>query len=114
MRRRLTGRGVAEPDCGHFHHGLQRRYAGPWPVLAAATLLSSIGAAGALAGGYRGDDRYPLSAAVAVVALLAATGWFGGHEVRLVAARLRGLARPLPVIVVPKPPVRSRRGSVRR
>lgn len=114
VRRKFTGRGIAEPDRGHFHHGLQRRYGGPWPVLAAATLLGSLGAAGALAGSHFGDDRYPLGAAATVVAVLAATGWFGGHEVRLVAAKLRRLARPLPVLVVPKPPVRSRRGSVRR
>ena len=114
VRRKLTGRGVAEPDCDHFHHGLLRRYAGPWPVLGAATLLGSLGAAGALAGGYSGDDRYPFAAVAVVVAVLAASGWFGGHEVRLVAAKLRGLGRPLPAIVVPKPPVRGRRGSARR
>ena len=115
VRRKLTGRGIAEPDRGHFHHGLQRRYAGPWPALAAAALLGLIGAAGALAGGRTGDDRCPLGAAAVVVAVLAATGWFGGAEVRLVAAKLRGLiAHPIPVLVAPKPPVRSRRGSVRR
>ena len=115
VRRKLTGRGVAEPDRGHFHHDLQRRYGRPWPALAAAALLGLIGATGALAGTRFGDDRYPLGAGATVVAVLAATGWFGGHEVRLVAAKLRGLiVHPIPVLVVPKPPVRSRRGSVRR
>ncbi len=114
-RRTLTGRGIAEPDRGHFHHRLQRRYAGAWPALAAAALLGLIGAAGALAGGHTGDDRYPLGAGGVVVAVLAATGWFGGHEVGLVAAKLRGLiAHPVPALAVPKPPVRSRRGSGRR
>ena len=114
VRRKLTGRGVAEPDRGHFHHGLQRRYSGPWPAIAAAALLGLIGAAGALAG----DDRYALAAVAVVVAVLAATGWFGGVEVRLVGAKLRALVTlapplPVPVPALLKSPPRSRRGARR-
>ncbi len=118
VRRKLTGRGVAEPDLGHFHHGLLRRYAGPWPALAAAALLGLIGAAGALAGAATGGDLPPLAAGAAVLAVLAATGWFGGVEVRLVAAKLRGLLAPtppppVPVVTLLKSPPRSRRGARR-
>jgi len=118
VRRKLTGRGVAEPDRGHFHHGLQRRYDSPWPALAVAALLGLIGAAGALAGAATGGDVYAFAAVVVVIAVLAVTGWFGGVEVRLVAANLRGLValpppRPVPAPALLKSPPRSRRG-VRR
>ena len=87
VRRKLTGRGVAVPDRGHFHHEMQRRYASRWPVLAAAAFLGLIGAAGALVGTFLSNDFYAVGAGAVVLIVLAVTGWFGLTEVRLIGAR---------------------------
>ena len=87
VRRKLTGRGVAAPDRGHFHHEMQRRYANRWLVLAAAAFLGLIGAAGALVGTFLSNDLYALGAGGVVLAVLGVTGWFGLAEFRLIGSR---------------------------
>jgi UDP-GlcNAc:undecaprenyl-phosphate GlcNAc-1-phosphate transferase len=102
VRRKLTGRGVAIADRGHFHHEMQRRYANRWLVLAAAAFLGLIGAAGALAGTFLSNDFYAIGAAAAVVLVLGVTGWFGLAELRLIRSRAGATIRN----------VRGRRGAV--
>ena len=87
VRRKLTGRGIASADRGHFHHELQRRGMNRWRVLGIAGGIGLIGTSGALVGILAQNDMYAVASAAAVVLLLLLTGWFGLAELRLISTR---------------------------
>ena len=87
VRRKLTGRGLAIADRGHFHHELQRRGMNRWRVLGIAGGIGLIGTSGALVGILAQNDMFAVASAAVVVLLLLLTGWFGLAELRLLTAR---------------------------
>ena len=93
VRRALTGRGLTASDRSHLHHVLQRRGFTVGGVLALVAALGAFASAGAFASTQFQSDLYALVAAGGVVALLMASGLFGGAELRLVAARVRAAVR---------------------
>jgi UDP-GlcNAc:undecaprenyl-phosphate/decaprenyl-phosphate GlcNAc-1-phosphate transferase len=95
IRRKLTGRGLAVADRGHFHHELQRRFVNRWIVLGVAFTVGSIGSAGALLGTFFGNDLYAIAAALAVVVVLIVTGLFGRAEANLLWRRSHWMVKSL-------------------
>jgi UDP-GlcNAc:undecaprenyl-phosphate/decaprenyl-phosphate GlcNAc-1-phosphate transferase len=88
IRRKLTGRSMAAPDRGHYHHILQMNHS-RMVVLAITAAVAAFVSGGAILATVYGSDLYSLAAAVAVVLALMVTGLFGNKEASLVYAQLR-------------------------
>jgi UDP-GlcNAc:undecaprenyl-phosphate GlcNAc-1-phosphate transferase len=95
LRRKLTGRGIANTDRGHLHHCLLHRGYSRWRVLLLVSALCLLTVAGAAASLALGSDVPALLAAVAVVGTLVGTRLFGHAELKLLRQRLRGFALSL-------------------
>ncbi len=93
VRRKLTGRGLAQADRGHLHHVLQRNGLTPRRILVLVACLGGIAGAGAMVSVTYSNDFIALAAGAAVVLILLAGGLFGNAEFRLVRERLYGLLR---------------------
>jgi UDP-GlcNAc:undecaprenyl-phosphate GlcNAc-1-phosphate transferase len=87
IRRKLTGRGLANPDRGHLHHVLQRNGLSIRRALLLVALLGVIAGGGALISIYIQNDLIALGSAGAVVLILFLGGLFGNAEYRLVRER---------------------------
>ncbi len=93
VRRKLTGRGLANADRGHLHHVLLRRGMSRPRVLALVAALGLVAGGGALVSTYQSNDALALGAAAAVVLILVAGGLFGTSEARLVRERTKAVVR---------------------
>jgi UDP-GlcNAc:undecaprenyl-phosphate GlcNAc-1-phosphate transferase len=93
VRRKLTGRGLAQADRAHLHHVLQKRGWTRPRVLVVVAVLGGLAGGGALVSTYQNNDYVALAAAGAVVLILITTGLFGTAEVRLVQERAKAAVR---------------------
>lgn len=87
IRRKLTGRSIAVPDRGHFHHVLLRAGFSNRRILLLVSALGMIAAAGALVSTYRNNDLFAIGTAFAIVLILMLAGLFGNAEYRLIRER---------------------------
>jgi UDP-GlcNAc:undecaprenyl-phosphate/decaprenyl-phosphate GlcNAc-1-phosphate transferase len=83
IRRRLTGRGIAVPDRGHFHHVLLRAGFSNRRILMLVSFLGIIAGGGALFSTFMKNDLFSIAAAIAIVMILVLAGLFGNAEYRL-------------------------------
>ncbi|MGL6076974.1 MAG: MraY family glycosyltransferase [Fimbriiglobus sp.] len=83
VRRKLTGRSMAVPDRGHYHHRLQQRY-NRWVVLLITAGIGGIASAGALLATFLGSDGYSVGATISVITVLVFFGLFGRSELQLI------------------------------
>lgn len=88
VRRKLTGRGLAQADRGHLHHVLLRHGLTVRRVLVLTAALGLVASGGALASTALRNDLYALVGALGVVATLLATRLFGQAEFHLVRKRV--------------------------
>jgi UDP-GlcNAc:undecaprenyl-phosphate/decaprenyl-phosphate GlcNAc-1-phosphate transferase len=88
LRRRMSGRSIYAADRGHLHHRLLARFGNKYKVLACVGVCSAITCGCALVSAWTKNDAVALVAALAVVATLAATGWFGRGEFVMLSSRL--------------------------
>jgi UDP-GlcNAc:undecaprenyl-phosphate GlcNAc-1-phosphate transferase len=95
VRRKLTGRGLASPDCGHLHHRMMDRGLTPPRVLGIVALLGIVAATGGLVSIAWSNDLYALVAAGTVVIALVVPKLFGHAELGLIRARISRFARRL-------------------
>lgn len=93
VRRKLTGRGLAQADRGHLHHVLQRNGLTPRRILILVACLGGIAGAGAMVSVTYANDFIALAAGGAVVMILLAGGLFGNAEFRLIRERFYGMVR---------------------
>jgi UDP-GlcNAc:undecaprenyl-phosphate GlcNAc-1-phosphate transferase len=93
VRRKLTGRGLAQADCGHIHHRMLDRGLTPKRVLTIVAALGTFAAAGALGSIAWSNDLYALVAAAGVVASLVTCKLFGHSELGLIRARVAKIVR---------------------
>lgn len=95
VRRKLTGRGMAQPDCGHLHHRMMDRGLTPDHVLKIVLVLGLVAALGGLVSIAWSNDLYALIAGSGVVVALVVTKLFGHAELGLIRARVSRFARKL-------------------
>lgn len=93
IRRKLTGRGIAIPDRGHFHHVLMRGGFSTRRILILVAVLSSIAAAGTLLSVFQKNDLLAIGSAAAIILILVLGGLFGNAEYRLIRERTKSLFR---------------------
>jgi len=95
VRRKLTGRGVASPDCGHMHHKMMDRGLTPPRVLTIVACLGVFAATGALVSTAWSNDFFALVAAGGVMIALVAGNLFGNAELGLIRTRVSKFVRKL-------------------
>ena len=88
VRRKLTGRGLAQGDRGHLHHVLRSGGLTIRRALALAAALGCVAAGGALGATFMQNDLFAVVAAFSVVLILLAGGLFGNAEWRLLRERV--------------------------
>ncbi len=88
LRRKLTGRGIGQPDRGHIHHRLQDRGFSKLQALLAITGTCFTVAVSYLLAVYFEQHLITVAACVGVVTLVVAGRIFGFHELMLVFRHL--------------------------
>jgi UDP-GlcNAc:undecaprenyl-phosphate GlcNAc-1-phosphate transferase len=97
LRRRLAGHSIYVADRGHLHHRLLARFGSKYKVLACVAVCSIVTCGFALVSTAIKNDAVALVASMAVVAMLAVSGWFGRGEFVLLSSRLWHAGRSLVV-----------------
>ncbi len=95
MRRWLTGRSIYSPDRGHLHHSLARHGFGPRGLVACVGILSSVTAAGVLAGLFLRNELLAMISTFSAIGILVASRVFGFKELALLASRILAFANSL-------------------
>lgn len=95
LRRKLTGRGIGEPDRGHIHHLLLDRGLTRLQTLLAIAALSAVMAGAAIASALAGNDLVAVIACLGVVTAVVSAKLFGFHEASLVLRHLQVVHRVL-------------------
>jgi UDP-GlcNAc:undecaprenyl-phosphate/decaprenyl-phosphate GlcNAc-1-phosphate transferase len=93
LRRRLAGQSIYAADRSHLHHRLLAHFGNKYKVLVCVSICSAVTCGFALVSTALKNDMVALVAAFAVIATLAATGWFGRGEFVLLFSRLWPAAR---------------------
>lgn len=93
VRRKLTGRSIYTTDRAHLHHTLRNKGLGDRGLLLTVAVLSTLTAAGALAGQLLGRDWIAPLSVLVVFGILVTTKAFGYAEVLLMARKGSHFAR---------------------
>jgi UDP-GlcNAc:undecaprenyl-phosphate GlcNAc-1-phosphate transferase len=88
IRRINSGRSIFTPDRGHVHHRLQEKFGKGYRVLGILSLLILPGCVAAIVGIISSNDWIPLSVALGLLGIAAATGIFGREELKLLVLRV--------------------------
>lgn len=106
LRRKLTGRSVFAVDRGHLHHNLMRHGFHDRALVGIIALLSTVTAAGAVAGVLLKSDWISIATMLFAIGSLVASKLFGFAELKLLYLRIERLVGSLLA-----PPQRNHQGA---
>jgi UDP-GlcNAc:undecaprenyl-phosphate GlcNAc-1-phosphate transferase len=95
LRRKLTGRSVFTVDRGHLHHNLMRHGFHDRALVGIIALLSSVTAAGAVAGVILKSDLISIATMVFALGSLVASKLFGFAELKMLYLRVERVVTSL-------------------
>lgn len=95
IRRRLSGRSMAQADREHLHHVLLKRGLSPRRTLLVVAIAGGFAGVGAVASIVFGSELIGLSVSLGVIAVLIGSGLFGGTELRLMGRSLSTTAQAM-------------------